>query len=249
VIRDQPRLGDGKLSGTRSWEWILIAETPGEHQIPEITLHYFDPEAERYGSATTAPLSFTAIGSARSTQPAIQSATPPPKPQSAAFGPFSMYSALRRGEVPVRSRSWFGWLLAFPPLAFGVVVLAVGIARRRERRSTTAGAVQRKLLRSARRALVNDDPRAFYDRIVSSITHALDMSLGEAVGALPHAALRTHLAEAGFDSDLIDRVVNELEGADFARFAASGVDKGEMEHCLQRTTAIVERVQRTKGRG
>jgi len=47
---------------------------------------------------------------------------------------------------------------------------------------------------------------------------------------------------------LIDRVVNELEGADFARFAASGVDKGEMERCLQRTATIVERVQRTKGR-
>jgi uncharacterized membrane protein len=73
--------------------------------------------------------------------------------------------------------------------------------------------------------------------------------LGEAVGALPHAALRTHLADAGFDQDLIDRVVNELEGADFARFAASGVDKGEMERCLQRTATIVERVQRTKGRG
>jgi hypothetical protein len=249
VIRDQQQLSGGKLSGTRSWEWILIAEAPGEHQVPEITIHYFDPESKQYGSATTASMSFTARGQARSPQPAVQPATSPPKPQGAAFGPFSMYSALRRGEVPVRNRAWFGWLLAFPPVAFGLVVLAVGLARRRERRSTTAGAIQRKLLRSARRALENDDPRSFYDRIVSSITHALDVTLGEAVGALPHAALRTHLADAGFDQDLIDRVVNELEGADFARFAASGVDKGEMERCLQRTAAIVERVQRTKGRG
>ena len=248
VIRDQQQLSGGKLSGTRSWEWILIAETPGEHEVPEITIHYFDPESKQYGSATTASIGFAARGSARSSQPTIQPATSPPKPQGAAFGPFSMYSALRRAEVPVRNRPWFGWLLAFPPVAFGLVVLAVGLARQRERRSTTAGAIQRKLLRSARRALESDDPRSFYDRIVSSITHALDVSLGEAVGGLPHAALRTHLADAGFDQDLIDRVVNELEGADFARFAASGVDKGEMERCLQRTAAIVERVQRTKGR-
>ena len=52
---------------------------------------------------------------------------------------------------------------------------------------------------------------------------------------------------AGFDNDLIQRVVNELEGADFARFAASGVNKDEMQRCLQRTTAIIERVQRAKG--
>jgi uncharacterized membrane protein len=72
--------------------------------------------------------------------------------------------------------------------------------------------------------------------------------LGEPVGALSHTELRTRLADVGFDDDLVDRVINELEGADFARFAASGVNKDEMQRCLQRTVAIVERVQRTKGR-
>ncbi len=158
-----------------------------------------------------------------------------------------MYSALRRGEVPIRSRSWFRWLLALPPLAFGLLVFVMSLARRREQRSTTAGAVQRKLIRNAQASLEGDNPRAFYDGIVSSITHALDARLGEPVAGLPHAALRTRLADAGFDDDLVERVINELEGADFARFAASGVNKDEMERCLQRTAAIIERVQRGKG--
>jgi uncharacterized protein YggL (DUF469 family) len=54
------------------------------------------------------------------------------------------------------------------------------------------------------------------------------------------------LGRAGFDDDLVDRVINELEGADFARFAASGVNQDEMQRCLQRTAAIIERVQRAK---
>jgi SOS response regulatory protein OraA/RecX len=70
--------------------------------------------------------------------------------------------------------------------------------------------------------------------------------LGEPVGALPHVELRTRLGRAGFDDDLVDRVINELEGADFARFAASGVNQDEMQRCLQRTAAIIERVQRAK---
>jgi len=247
AIRDQQQLTGGKLSGTRSWEWILIAEAPGDHLIPPVAIHYFDPDTERYASASAPSVSFTASGAAQPSQPAIEPMTRRPEPEGATFGPFSLYSALRRGETPVRSRAWFGWFLAFPPLAFGLLVFAMSLAQRRERRSTTSGAVQRKLIRSARRALESDDPRAFYDRIVSSITHALDARLGEPVGGLPHALLRTRLAGAGFDDDLVERVINELEGADFARFAASGVNKGEMERCLQRTAAIVERVQRAKG--
>jgi hypothetical protein len=43
AIRDQQEFQGGKLSGTRSWEWILIAEAPGEHEVPPIDLHFFDP--------------------------------------------------------------------------------------------------------------------------------------------------------------------------------------------------------------
>ena len=34
VIRDRQHFQEGKLSGARSWEWILIAEAPGEHTVP-----------------------------------------------------------------------------------------------------------------------------------------------------------------------------------------------------------------------
>jgi hypothetical protein len=129
---------------------------------------------------------------------------------------------------------------------FILVMLGAGFARRREQRSATAGAVQRQLVRSAQNALEANDPRSFYDRIVASITHALDSRLGEAVGGLPHATLRTRLAAEGFDGDLVQRVINELEGADFARFAASGVSKEEMQRCLQRTAAIIERIRRSR---
>jgi len=159
------------------------------------------------------------------------------------FGPIRMYSALARSEVPVRDREWFAWALAVPPLAFLGLIMFVGASRRRERRATTSAAVQRKILRSARDALDSDDPRSFYDRIVAAITHALDSRLGEPVGGLSQTELRTKLDAAGFDRDLVERIVNELEGADFARFAASGARADEMNRCLQRTVAIVERIQ------
>ncbi len=246
AIRDQRQFQTGKLSGSRSWEWILIAEAPGEHVVPPIELRFFDTDTEEYGAASTSALAFTSSGAARPAQPAIRPVDTRPKPSAATFGPIRMYSALTRGETPVRDRGWFPWLVAFPPVLFVLVMLGAGVARRREQRSATARAVQRQLVRSAENALHANDPRSFYDRIVASITHGLDSRLGEPVGALPHAKLRTRLVADGFDDDLVQRVINELEGADFARFAASGVTKDEMQRCLQRTVAIIERIQRSR---
>jgi hypothetical protein len=245
AIRDQQHFQDGKLSGTRSWEWILIAEAPGEHVVPPIELHFFDPDADEYGTASTTALTFTSIGAATHSRPAIEPRDTEPTASTATFGPIRMYSALNRGETPLRERDWFTWLLAFPPVLLIVVMLGAGAARRREERSATAEAVQRQLVRRANDALQANDPRSFYDRIVASITHALGSRLKEPIGGLSHAALRTRLIAEGFDDDLAQRVINELEGADFARFAASGVSKDEMERCRQRTATIIERIQRS----
>lgn len=244
TIRDQQSFVGGELSGTRTFEWILIAETPGEHRVPSIELHYFDPKAEKYGTTATSDLFFRAVGAAEPTGATLEPQRPRPDTPARTFGPIGMYSALRRGESPVRSERWFVWALAAPPVGFALLVLMVAVRRRREQRSTTAGAVQRKLLRRAGAALREDDPRAFYDRIVAAMHHALDVRLGEQVAGLPHAQLRERLAGAGFDDELVNRLINELEGADFARFAASGVDREEMQRCLQRATTLIQRIGR-----
>ena len=246
AIRDQHALNAGVFSGTRTWEWILIAETPGVHTVPSIEIHYFDPATESYSIAKSEPLTFTAVGEAKPTPATLEPVELGEPAAETSFGPIRMYSALARQKVPVRERSWFAWALAIPPAAFLALIAFVGASRRREQRATTSTAVQRNLLRAASDALDSADPRNFYDRIVAAITHALDTHLGEPVGGLSQSELRTRLESAGFDGDLINRIVNELEGADFARFAASGADKDEMDRCLQRTSAIVERIERGK---
>ncbi|MCZ6807517.1 MAG: BatD family protein, partial [Deltaproteobacteria bacterium] len=247
VVRDQRQFYGKALGGTRSWEWIVIPETPGKHTIPAIELNYFDPDRQQYGSTSTQALTFSSIGVAAPAQPAVSPLEAPAKRETAVFGPIRMYSALTRGTTPVRENAWFAWALALPPLIFILLTIGVSLARRRVRRKATAGAIQRELLHEARAALRGNDPRTFYDRIVASITHALVAQMNEPVRGLSNVELRTRLVAGGFDDDLVQRVINELEGADFARFAASGVDTEEMERCLQRTETIVERIHRVRG--
>ena len=49
--------------------------------------------------------------------------------------------------------------------------------------------------------------------------------------------------------DLRVRVVEELEGCDFARFSASAGSPDEMQRCLKRVQAMVQRLERFRPEG
>lgn len=246
AIQTSEQLSGGAIVGKRVWEWILVPQTPGRHQIPILQLPFFDPTTESYELVATRPLSFESIGPA-SPEREQEVSSQAPTQTASRFGPIRTESELTRLQTPVRERTWFGWGLALPAFLFLGLVLLTTLRRRRLERRSKGGAVQRELLKGAGDALKQKDPRRFYDGIVASLTHALDERLPQRVGGLSHAELKARLEQQNFDPDLVNRIINELEGADFARFAASGVSSSEMEQCYRRTTALVERIQRVGG--
>ena len=63
---------------------------------------------------------------------------------------------------------------------------------------------------------------------------------------MTHAELRVRLRELGADDELVERIIDELDGADFARFSASGASDDEMSRALSRTQALIDRLARAK---
>jgi hypothetical protein len=49
----------GRLQGKRTQEYLLVAQQTGTFQIPSIAFAYFDPEARRYETVRTPPLTLT----------------------------------------------------------------------------------------------------------------------------------------------------------------------------------------------
>jgi len=47
-VEDNIRKGENGVSGSRTYEWILIPRSQGRFTIPELQLAYFDPQAGRY---------------------------------------------------------------------------------------------------------------------------------------------------------------------------------------------------------
>ena len=92
--------------------------------------------------------------------------------------------------------------------------------------------------------VADGDVRAFYGALAGALRASVERSLGEAVGSLTHDALRRQLRARGMEEELVRRLVDELDGCDFARFSSAGGTPEEMQQALGRGEALLDRLGR-----
>lgn len=238
------------VGGTRTYRWLVVADEPGTHTLGPFEIAVFDPERRSYSVARTPALTLTAAGNpTRPSDAAEDEATPTAEVDpELSLGPIRTRSALSRN--PSRSiveAPWLPHAFALPPLLF-VGALLVRVARRRgggQARASKAKAksAKRRLAAAAAHASANE-PAEFYAAIALALKELLELKLERSVGSLTYPELRKLLIERGLDEALADRVVDELEGCDFARFAAAGIRPEEMDLCLTRARTILEELER-----
>jgi hypothetical protein len=251
----------GGVGGTKLSEVLLLPESAGAVMLPAIELPTFDPESKRYVTLKTEPLRLEATGAAPaagaarglggvggvgSSGPAVENVL------GAAIRPIRARTHLGRdvGTTFLRSRA-FGWLLFFPPAAFGLTVLvdrvrerlAIDTHRTRRRRMRT---MVRKHLRAA--VAHRDAGRAtdFYIEIDRVLREVLAARLGRGVTGLRHDELAELLGERGMSADVTARVLAELEACDQARFAPGGETESTtaMSAALERADELIGLVEK-----
>jgi hypothetical protein len=241
------------VTGTRTYEWLIVPEREGSYTIPPFEVAVFDPRAATYQVVRTAPLTLVAAGNPID-EPEPTTATPQPAPSSAdepalTFGPIRPRAALSRSRSELVDQAWLPWAMGAPPLllAFALGFLFV---RRNAGRVDPKNAPKlarrsaHKRLREAERLLSAGDATKFYSAVAQAIKEIVEAKLGRAVGSLTHAELRAVLEGRGLSAEPAQRVVDELEGCDFARFSAAGVANTEMQACLGRAQTILSELDR-----
>jgi hypothetical protein len=256
-IKDEIESPGDRVGGVRTFEWLVVPRRAGSYVLPALGFATFDPAAETYGRAESPPLTLVAAGNTVA-EPASGDATPTnATPESAdesaeaaaTFGPLRTESALRRRSPLLVEAPWFPYALGAPP-ALWLAALLLSAVLRRARARADANAPQRAL-RGARKRLTKadalakaGDARGFYGELSSALKTALEARLGEPVGGFTLSALRGHLGARGMPEDLAARLVDELEGAEFARFSASGASPDELGRARDRAQALLDRIDR-----
>jgi hypothetical protein len=238
----------GIVGGERTIEWLVIPERAGDFTIPPFVLDVVDPATSNVRRVESQPIAFAARGaSVAPPEPTQEPPRPTAEEEQGTIAPLRVRSELRRASPSIASSPWVLVAIVLPFLLAAAV--AIGRATRtriaaRRGVSDTAERRARTRLADARGAARARDVQKFYGSITAAIHFGLEDALREPTGGLARDDLRAKLHGAGVDADLVTRVLDELESADFARFSAAALDADEMERCVERVGDLVRTLRK-----
>ncbi len=235
-----PSATDGKEEKT--FHQPVVPLRAGVSAIPPVFFSYFDPDAGKYVTTSSAPIPLEVApgtGAAATSNGAVPEATSGPTLAANADTIGTPVPTL----APVFTRRWFWELQAALGAAVGMAaLLVVGRKRlfddpRRQRRRRAARAVLEH--RAAMdRALATGDATAFFAEARAAIQHSLGARLQLEPGAISLREL-----EARLDPDEVQRL-RPVFDADAARFSAGGARDADLSPWKQLVDRELEHIER-----
>jgi hypothetical protein len=235
---------NGVVTGSKTYEYVLVPQTAGPKTIPPIALSFFDPRREAYSTVSSPELSLSVL-------PAEEGDGGPDLPARAAIarlGRDIRYihepPEIRSAGAPVYRRPGYLLLQLVPLVALAG---AVAVRRRRDRfageegleRFVRAPARARRELAEARRALAAGDAAVVCSSVSRAVVDFVGARLKVGARGMTLPELGRLLASAGADEAVVERVKDLLSACDLGRFAGdSGTVEGEKllaqaEECLR----------------
>jgi hypothetical protein len=247
-IRDLTETTGDRVTGTRTFAWLIVPQAPGSYQLPALTLDTFDLDSQSYKRIHSEPLTLTAAGAAHDVQASAGGTKAGSDEHSGehdqdVWPPARQHSELARPQKPLASHGLYAWLLLLWPLLWlasvlGPIAVARWQARGYETHEKRAMRAARERLHAAERALTAQDPRRFHADIAAGLNIALEARVGEPVSGLTQNALRAKLIEHGLPDALGQAVCEVLAQCDFARFSSASVNEVDMRALLVRAQRL-----------
>ena len=222
-IDDNIKKGDNGVSGSRTFEWVLIPRTQGKYTIPACRFVFFDPATGHYVTKTIDPQEIEVEkGDARNIAHAGS------KDDVRLLNSDINYLHPTGRLHYLRHEDHAG--LAFWLCAVVIVLMTVGILifskRRREAEQDVAGMRMKRAVRLARKRLkraeshLHDaDSNAFYEEIYRAIWGCLSDKYNIPLSTLSRDTVTQCLVDKQVPAEQQERIMKVLQEVDLARFA------------------------------
>jgi len=242
---------DSGISGTKTYEYVLVPRLPGTKTIPSIVLNYFDPKAKSYKTAQTSPITlditkgneaFTVVhGEGGKTQVQwfgqdIRFI----KSQSASF--YKMRQS-------VSNRGVFWVILFLPWIAIASALfyrkhldrLHGDVAYARDRRASRAA---KKRLYVARAYLQTSKQKEFYAEIAKTLIGYLGDKLNIAEAGLMKDDAKKQLQDRGVGDETITMYFDLLNTCDMKRFSPTNANEEEMRAFYKKSERALIKIEK-----
>lgn len=246
-VTDKINVNAGGMSGSRSFQYLVIPRHEGDFIITPLEFTYFDTRSGSYRTIASEPLNLQ-VSPGDGTAAAVQR---PNKTDVQVLGKDIRY--IRTGDLELRptGEHLFGsiaWIagMGTPALAF---VLFLGWRRKREAelldvagsRRKHADKVARKRLSDAEIALKSSDRQAFYDALGKALHGYVADKFGLGPAEINAANLRTHYMRYNGGEPVANDYIRLMEACDMARYAP--VEDRPRQQLYDEAAALIGRTE------
>ncbi len=241
--KSEQRFDQGQLVGKIQRDYLFVPLEPGEHIIPPLVFHAFDPQAGEYRSQSSQAFAIRVGGesAAAPVTPGVQA----DKDEQKRLHPIRPFSMLRDDRPGMAT-----WVLVWAGAgssALSALGIAFGRLRRRERTpQDIARAARAKADKGLRAALAKGDPRDAYAEMHRVARLYLHERFGVSTGT-GRDRLQSSLVDLGAKPEHVESLLVELDNCDFARFAPGGHLAKEAQLTKDRIQSVILELDKTKG--
>ena len=241
-----------QISGSKTWEYVIVPRFQGNHEIKPITLSYFDPRTKTYKTTATAPILLTVEKGTGDFSPVTGGGVS--KEDVRLLGQDIRFIATAPLPLVKTNEKFYTgpWFLLLLTLPVGALLAALVYQRHQEKLSTNvayarsrkAGGVAQKQLALARKYLQRSEEKNFYAEIQRALLGFLGNKLNIAEAGLITDEVEHQLTEKKVSPEIIREYLNCLQTCDFVRFAPAASNGKAMQEFYEQSRRALEALEK-----
>lgn len=247
--------GENGMTGTVTFEYLLIPRYAGDYTISAPSFSFFDPNAYRYRTILGNEYKIHVLkGNENSRESGISAVQSFKKEDVRQLGKDIRY--IRTGDLklrPVGSR-FFGttsyWLALIIP--FVLFVIGAILNRRRIKanadlvrvKNKVANKMAKKRMKAAARAMKVHNTELFYDEVLKAMWGYVSYKLNIDKAELNRDNINEILQRKSVDNGLIQEFIGVLDTCEFARYAPAGNPDQEMDKVYTDGIAVITKLDK-----
>jgi hypothetical protein len=251
TVREVINRSGNSISGSKTFEYVLVPRFPGEQRIKPILFSYFDPRSTSYKTKTTEEI---VIDVEKGTGELVSASSGWSKEEVKLIGQdirFIKMASPRFTQIGYDSyKSPVFLFLAILPLCslVGAVIYRNHLERLSENvayaRSRQANRLAMKKLAKAKSLISEKSRKEFYAEASRALTGFAADKLNVSAAGIITSELHKKLLAKGLDQKLTQDYIGLIQTCDFQRFSPTRVSQEEMERFYRQAKEAFVRLEK-----
>ena len=248
-VENKYSLKNGRQTGNKIFENLVIPRHAGEYTIPALEFQYFDPKSETYKTLRTDEYTLNvARGQGSDSQTSISYVN---KEDLKFVG-----QDVRFHSTPLTLKSidsqFYGSALFYLCLALPLIILIVVVVISRKRiaeganmakvRTKKASSVATRRLKSAGKLMKAGRKNEFYDEMMRALSGYMGDKLAIPTAELSKDRIGQELRDRKVADELVRQVIGLMDDCEYARYAP-GDDTGRMDHLYEQAVEVIGKIE------